>query len=114
MELRNVGADEHQLKPGVQLAEGLRVHVVPAILLEGLTEAKKRALLLADNKIAENAVWDRKGLALEFPQLSELLIGEGLEISIPGFAPVEIDQLSTDWPVGTRNQGPGKLYAPAW
>ena len=42
MELRNVGADEHQLKPGVQLAEGLRVHVVPAILLEGLTEAKKR------------------------------------------------------------------------
>jgi hypothetical protein len=35
MELRNVGADEHQLKPGVQLAEGLRVHVVPASSSKG-------------------------------------------------------------------------------
>ena len=59
----------------------------------GLTEAKKRALLLADNKIAENAGWDRKRLAVELPELAELLIDEQLEISITGFEPVEIDQL---------------------
>jgi ParB-like chromosome segregation protein Spo0J len=35
---------------------------IPAITLEGLSEAKKRALLLADNKIAENAGWDRERL----------------------------------------------------
>ena len=47
------------------------------IVLEGLSEAKKRALLLADNKIAENAGWDRKRLAVELPELAELLIEEG-------------------------------------
>ena len=38
---------------------------VPVIVLEGLSEAKKRALLLADNKIAENAGWNRELLAVE-------------------------------------------------
>jgi ParB-like chromosome segregation protein Spo0J len=59
---------------------------IPAIELVGLTEAKKRALLLADNKIAENAGWDRKRLAVELPELAELLIDDQLEISITGFA----------------------------
>ena len=36
----------------------------------GLSEAQKRALLLADNKIAENAGWDRERLAIELPELS--------------------------------------------
>ena len=63
----------------------------------GLTEAKKRALLLADNKIAENAGWDRKRLAVELPELAELLIDDQLEISITGFEPAEIDQLTTDF-----------------
>ena len=78
-------------------AKLLGLKKLPAIVLEGLSDAKKRALLLADNKIAENAGWDRKGLALELPELSELLIEEGLEISITGFAPVEIDQLAIDF-----------------
>jgi ParB-like chromosome segregation protein Spo0J len=54
---------------------------IPAIRLHGLSEAKKRALLLADNKIAENAGWDREGLAIELPELTELLIAESLDIS---------------------------------
>ena len=71
------------------------------IFLEGLTEAKKRALLLADNKITENAGWDRKRLAVEFPELTELLIEEGLDISITGFEPVEIDQIAIDFEENT-------------
>jgi DNA modification methylase len=70
---------------------------VPVIVLKGLSEAKKRALLLADNKIAENAGWDRKLLAVELPELAELLIAEDLDISITGFEAVEIDQIFTDF-----------------
>jgi DNA modification methylase len=75
----------------------LDLNEVPAIVLEGLSEAKKRALLLADNKITENAGWDRKRLAVELPELTELLIEEGLDISISGFEPVEIDQIAIDF-----------------
>jgi DNA modification methylase len=70
---------------------------IPAIRLRGLSEAKKRALLLADNKITESAGWDRERLAIELPELGELLIAEGLDISITGFAPVEIDTLVSDF-----------------
>jgi DNA modification methylase len=76
---------------------------VPVIVLEGLSEAKKRALLLADNKITENAGWDRKRLAVEFPELTELLIEEGLDISITGFEPVEIDQIAIDFEENTSD-----------
>ena len=70
---------------------------VPAIEVQGLSEAKRRALALADNKIAENAGWDRELLAAELPELAELLVVENLDIAITGFAPVEIDQLTADF-----------------
>jgi ParB-like nuclease domain/DNA methylase len=81
----------------LEAAKFLGLKTVPAIAVEGLSEAKKRALLLADNKIASNAGWDRKALAIEIPALTELLIEEGLEISVTGFQPVEIDQIATDF-----------------
>src|ERR1700675_3494814 len=49
-------------------AKLLGLSKVPVIVLKGLSEAKKRALLLADNKIAENAGWDRERLAIELPE----------------------------------------------
>jgi DNA modification methylase len=76
---------------------------VPVIVLEGLSEAKKRALLLADNKIADNAGWNRQLLAVELPELAELLIDEDLDISITGFEPVEIDQIATDFEEDTSD-----------
>ena len=81
----------------------LDLNDVPVIVLGGLSEAKKRALLLADNKITENAGWDRKRLALELPELTELLIEEGLDISITGFEPVEIDQIAIDFEEDTSD-----------
>ena len=72
-------------------ARSLEITQVPVIELRGLSAAKKRALALADNKIATNAGWDREILAVEIPQLAELLIEEGLDIFDTGFAPVEID-----------------------
>jgi ParB-like chromosome segregation protein Spo0J len=80
-----------------EAAKLLGLSEVPALVVEGLSEAKKRALLLADNKIAQNAGWDRERLAIELPELAELLIDEALDISITGFEPVEIDQIVSDF-----------------
>jgi ParB-like chromosome segregation protein Spo0J len=41
-------------------AEQLGLTVVPTIIVEGLTESQKRALMLADNRITQNAGWDRE------------------------------------------------------
>jgi DNA modification methylase len=70
---------------------------VPVIVLAGLSPARQRALAIADNKIAENAGWDRERLAIEIPELAGLLEAEGLDVSILGFEAVEIDQLVTDF-----------------
>jgi DNA modification methylase len=85
---------------------------VPVIVLKGLSEAKKRALVLADNKITENAGWDRGRLAIELPELADLLIEEGLDISITGFEPVEIDQIAIDFEEETSD--PADTVESAW
>src|SRR5688572_29211849 len=41
-------------------AKLLSVKQVPVMEVQGLSETKRRALALADNKIAENAGWDRE------------------------------------------------------
>ncbi len=78
-------------------AKLLGLKQVPAIELRGLSKAKRRALAIADNKIAENAGWNRELLAVELPELAQVLIEENIDISITGYAPVEIDQLATDF-----------------
>jgi DNA modification methylase len=70
---------------------------IPAVRAQGLSEAQLRAFALADNKLAENSKWDREVLAVEFPEISTLLIDEGLDLSITGFAAAEIDQIVIDF-----------------
>ena len=82
-------------------AQKLGLDKVPVIAVSGLSPAKKRALALADNKIAENAGWDREILAVELPELSELLVSDNLDISITGFAAAEIDQIIVDFETDT-------------
>ena len=77
-------------------AEALQLKEIPVVVVSGLSPAKKRALALADNKVAENAGWDREILADEIAQLSEILAVDELDISITGFSPGEIDVLSAD------------------
>ena len=81
----------------IEAAKLLGFQKVPVIRVEGLSETQKRALLLADNKIAGNAGWDRERLAIELPELAELLVEENLDISITGFEAAEIDQLVIDF-----------------
>jgi len=84
----------------------------PVIVVGGLSPAQKRALAIADNKIAQNAGWDRELLAIEIPELMELLPTDGLDVSILGFDPAEIDQLETDFEPHSRE--PEDELDPAW
>ncbi|MGE0035657.1 MAG: site-specific DNA-methyltransferase [Xanthobacteraceae bacterium] len=77
-------------------AETLGLREVPVVMVTGLKEAEKRALALADNKIAENAGWDRDILARELGELAVLLPEYSFDLDITGFAPAEIDSLMGD------------------
>lgn len=64
---------------------------VPTIALAHLSAAERRAYVIADNRLAELAGWDREILALEFKALSELDLDFDLEVT--GFETAELDVL---------------------
>jgi len=63
---------------------------VPTIELKDLTEAQKKAYIIADNRLALNAGWDNEMLKLEFDQLAEL----GFDLELTGFSLEEIEALN--------------------
>lgn len=77
-------------------ARELGLTQAPVVVLTGLSAAQKRALALADNKIAANAGWDRALLATELGELAPLLAGLNLDLEITGFAAAEVDSLMGD------------------
>jgi DNA modification methylase len=77
-------------------AQQLGQTLVPVVVLSGLSEAERRAYLLADNKLAEKAGWDRATLVVELNDLAPILTKAGLDISLTGFEPAEIDALMGD------------------
>lgn len=78
-------------------AELLGLREAPVIVKAGLSETQKRALALADNKIAANAGWDREILAAELGELATLLPEINLDLQITGFEAAEIDNLMVDF-----------------
>src|SRR5262249_5888615 len=77
-------------------SELLGISLVPTIRVSGLNEAQKRAFVLVDNRIPENAGWDREILASELGSLAELLPVHDWNLSLTGFEPAEIDALFAD------------------
>jgi len=75
----------------VAAAQTLGLTDVPVIKLAHLSEAERRAYVIADNRLAELAGWDRDILAIEFQALSELDLDFDLEIT--GFETAELDLL---------------------
>ena len=67
----------------------LGMEEVPCIVLSGLTEAQKKAYIIADNKLALNAGWDDELLNLELENLKEL----DFDISLTGFNIDELDDV---------------------
>lgn len=74
----------------LQAALSLGMAEVPVIILAGLSEAQRRALILADNKIALNSGWDLKLLSEE---LADLKL-EGYDLTLTGFSLEEIDGMT--------------------
>jgi hypothetical protein len=74
----------------VVAAKSLGMTDVPTVRVDHLTPAQIRAYVIADNKLAENAGWDRSLLALELQELSIVL---NFDVTITGFEIGEVDIL---------------------
>lgn len=77
-----------------EAARKLGLKEVPTLLIGHMTAAQKRAYVIADNRIAENAGWDRTLLSLELEELQTL----GFDVELTGFSTAEIDLLSDQEP----------------
>lgn len=76
----------------MQAALALKLAEVPCVVVSGLTDGQRRALILADNKLALNAGWDTDMLMAE---LAELKL-EGFDLTLTGFSLEEIDGMTPD------------------
>jgi len=70
-------------------AQRLKMTEVPVMVAKGWSDAKKRAYIIADNKLALNAGWDNEMLALELGELTDM----GFDLDLTGFTADEIAAL---------------------
>ena len=73
-------------------AQRLQMTEVPVMVAKGWSNAKKRAYVLADNKLAMNAGWDNEMLALELGEIGDL----GFDLDLTGFTADEIAALTPE------------------
>ncbi|WP_439891588.1 ParB/Srx family N-terminal domain-containing protein [Ralstonia sp. 25C] len=76
----------------VLAARQLGMTEIPVICLAHLTDAQRRAYVLADNKLAEAAGWDKDLLALELTELD----GNGFDLGVIGFSAKELAGAMSD------------------
>ena len=76
----------------VMAANKLKLDKVPTICLKHLTEAQKKAYIIADNRLALNAGWDEDMLKVELEELNDL----EFDISLLGFEDNEIESLLSE------------------
>jgi DNA modification methylase len=74
----------------VAAAKSLGMSDIPTVRVDHLTPVQIRAYVIADNRLAENAGWDRELLALELQELSTEL---DFDVTVTGFEMAEIDLL---------------------
>lgn len=73
-------------------AQKLGLELIPTITLAGLTDAQRKAYVIADNKLTENSRWDFDLLSLEIEQLKDL----DFDVALLGFSEVELDGISSE------------------
>lgn len=73
----------------VEGGKKLNIKEVPCIVLSGLTDAQKKAYVIADNKMALNAGWNEELLKTELENLKEL----DFDLELTGFNIDELDEL---------------------
>ncbi|MGH9809536.1 MAG: ParB N-terminal domain-containing protein, partial [Terriglobia bacterium] len=87
--------DDNQIIAGhgrVEAAKLLKMDSVPVVRLSHLSGDEKRAYILADNRLAEKAGWDREILSIEFQHLVDV----GFDVELTGFDTADIDLLMED------------------
>lgn len=73
----------------IMAANKLKLSEVPCVVLDYLTDAQKKAYVIADNKLAINAGWNDELLSLELKELE----GLDFDLALTGFSVDELSQL---------------------
>ena len=89
----------------VEAAKLLGLSQVPTICLENLTAEQSRTYVIADNKLAENAGWDKEILAIELEHLLTLDCAD-FDVTITGFEVAEIDGILEEANDATESEDP--------
>jgi DNA modification methylase len=89
-----VGSDGVIIAGHARLAAARKLGMteVPVIVLDHLNENQRKALILADNRLALNAGWDNEMLRLEMEALKD----GGFDLDVMGFTDAELDQIFQD------------------
>jgi DNA modification methylase len=95
-----VGGDGVVIAGHARLAAARKLGMaeVPVIVLDHLTPTQRRALVLADNKLALNAGWDEEMLRVELEALKE----EDFNLDVTGFSDAEIEALLQEQETGAE------------
>ncbi len=80
----------------VMAARKLGIESIPCVRLSHLTPAQRKAYIIADNRLALDAGWDKEMLSAEFSALKEL----DFDVTMTGFSDDEIDDLLADKKIG--------------
>jgi ParB-like chromosome segregation protein Spo0J len=92
-------------------ARKLGITTVPVIELEGMTDAQKKAYVIADNKLALNAGWDLEVLKLELDALAD----DGFDVELTGFSLDELNNIEPTFePASEDEQGKLDELDPKW
>jgi ParB-like chromosome segregation protein Spo0J len=94
-------------------AQKLDLKLVPTITLAGLSEAQRKAYVIADNKLTENGGWDYDLLAVEIERLTELEI----DVDLTGFDAEELQVITQNVdfePASENEQGALDRLDPKW
>lgn len=81
-------------------AQKLGMESVPCLRIDHLTDAQRRAYVIADNKLALNAGWDEDALSVEIERLLE----DGFDLDLTGFGEDEISDFLKDETEGLTDE----------
>jgi ParB-like chromosome segregation protein Spo0J len=97
-----VGGDGVVIAGHARLAAArlLKMSEVPVIVLDHLTPTQRRALVLADNRLALSAGWDEEMLRVELESLEE----DGFDLDLVGFTDDELAHLLADQDAATDGE----------
>ena len=91
-------------------AQKLGMTNVPCVRLDHLSDAQKRAYVIADNQIALNAEWDDEKLKAEMDRLVE----DGFDIDLTGFGEDDLSAILGDEDEDEENPYTGKVEVPIY